>query len=160
LQLDALRAAGCDQVHEDKLSGVAANRPGLTAALAACAAGDVLTVWKLDRLGRSMAELIGIVDDLNRRGHCHVFEVEAVLSGFWADPRSRKSLKSLDLARDALQEEGSISRWCDNASQTACRMMAGGNRWRAYEIDIPRPYHIRGCTGPSVAVTMPGDVQV
>ena len=44
------------------------NRPGLTAAIAACAPGDVLTVWKLDRLGRSMAELVGIVDDLWRRG--------------------------------------------------------------------------------------------
>ena len=42
-------------------------RPGLTAALAACQAGDVLTVWKLDRLGRSMAELVRIVDDLKAR---------------------------------------------------------------------------------------------
>jgi DNA invertase Pin-like site-specific DNA recombinase len=54
LQLDALHAAGCEVVHEDRLSGVAANRPGLTAGIAACAPGDVLTVWKLDRLGRSM----------------------------------------------------------------------------------------------------------
>jgi len=67
LQLDALRSAGCDAVHEDRLSGVAANRPGLTAAIAACAPGDVLTVWKLDRLGRSMAELVGIVEDLRKR---------------------------------------------------------------------------------------------
>lgn len=67
LQLDALRAHGCEIIHEDRLSGAASDRPGLTAALAACAAGDVLTVWKLDRLGRSMAELVGIVDDLKRR---------------------------------------------------------------------------------------------
>jgi DNA invertase Pin-like site-specific DNA recombinase len=67
LQLDALRSVGCDAVHEDRLSGVAANRPGLTAAIAACAPGDVLTVWKLDRLGRSMAELVGIVEDLRKR---------------------------------------------------------------------------------------------
>jgi DNA invertase Pin-like site-specific DNA recombinase len=53
LQLDALRAAGCDSVHRDQLSG---------------AAGDVLHVWKLDRLGRSMVELVGIVEDLRRRG--------------------------------------------------------------------------------------------
>jgi len=68
LQLDALGAAGCDAVHEDRLSGVAANRPGRSAAISACAPGDILTVWKLDRLGRSMAELVGIVDDLRRRG--------------------------------------------------------------------------------------------
>lgn len=67
LQYDALRAAGCDAVHEDRLSGVAANRPGLSAALGACGSGDVLLVWKLDRLGRSMAELVGIVDDLKAR---------------------------------------------------------------------------------------------
>src|SRR3954447_15880490 len=68
LQLDALRAAGCEIIHEDRLSGTAAHRPGLIAALAACQSGDVLHVWKLDRLGRSMVELVGIVDDLKRRG--------------------------------------------------------------------------------------------
>jgi DNA invertase Pin-like site-specific DNA recombinase len=51
MQLDALRLVGCDVVHEDRLSGVAANRPGLTAARAAFSPGDVLTVWKLGRLG-------------------------------------------------------------------------------------------------------------
>lgn len=67
LQLDALQAAGCEAVHEDKLSGAAVHRPGLAAALTACGAGDVLHVWKLDRLGRSMAELVATVDDLKRR---------------------------------------------------------------------------------------------
>src|SRR4051794_12557197 len=68
LQLDTLRAAGCEVIHDDRLSGVAAHRPGLIAALAACQPGDVLHVWKLDRLGRSMAELVGIVEDLRARG--------------------------------------------------------------------------------------------
>ncbi len=68
LQQDALRSAGCDALHEDRLSGVAVDRPGLTAALAACNSGDVLLVWKLDRLGRSMTELFRIVDALKARG--------------------------------------------------------------------------------------------
>src|SRR5215216_8164808 len=68
LQLDALQAAGCKVIHEDRRSGAAANRPGLKAALAACQSGDVLHVWKLDRLGRSMSELISIIDDLKGRG--------------------------------------------------------------------------------------------
>ena len=69
LQLDALRAAGCAAVHEDwGLSGMNARRPGLAAALAACGTGDVLMVWKLDRLGRSSLELMGLVQDLERRG--------------------------------------------------------------------------------------------
>lgn len=53
LQTDALRQAGCEQVFEDKVSGVKADRLGLTAALAYVRDGDVLTVWRLDRLGRA-----------------------------------------------------------------------------------------------------------
>lgn len=68
LQHDALRAEGCELMHDDKLSGVAVKRPGLDAALAACNAGDVLIVWKLDRLGRSMSELVALLDDLTARG--------------------------------------------------------------------------------------------
>jgi DNA invertase Pin-like site-specific DNA recombinase len=51
LQLDVLQAEGCGQVFKDTASGFISNRKGLAAALDACAAGDVLTVWKLDRLG-------------------------------------------------------------------------------------------------------------
>jgi len=55
-------------VFEDKgISGAATQRPGLYAALAACVPGDVLTVWKLDRLGRSLHDLLGLVGDLQRR---------------------------------------------------------------------------------------------
>ena len=68
LQHDALTAAGCEVIHDDKLSGVSRNRPGLTAALAACKSGDVLAVWKLDRLGRSTSELLRMVEELNGRG--------------------------------------------------------------------------------------------
>lgn len=53
LQRQALTAAGCYVIHEDRLvSGAAINRPGLDQALQAVQAGDVFTVWKLDRLGR------------------------------------------------------------------------------------------------------------
>lgn len=68
LQLDALRAVGCANVFEDQASGAARKRPGLDAALASLGAGDVLVVWKLDRLGRSLAHLIEIVASLAARG--------------------------------------------------------------------------------------------
>ena len=68
LQLDALRGAGCELVHEDKASGVLADRKGLTEALKGCAAGDVLVVWKLDRLARSLHDLVVIAADLKGRG--------------------------------------------------------------------------------------------
>ncbi len=69
LQLDALKAAGCERVFADEgFSGSANKRPALDKALAALRPGDVLTVWKLDRLGRSLSHLIQIAEDLGKRG--------------------------------------------------------------------------------------------
>jgi DNA invertase Pin-like site-specific DNA recombinase len=68
LQIDALRAAGCAKVFEDRASGARADRPGLRAALDYAREGDVLVTWKLDRLGRSLPHLIETVAALERRG--------------------------------------------------------------------------------------------
>ena len=68
LQLDALAAAGCQKVFEDRASGACADRAGLKAALGYVRDGEVLVVWKLDRLGRSLPHLIETVTDLAKRG--------------------------------------------------------------------------------------------
>jgi DNA invertase Pin-like site-specific DNA recombinase len=68
LQRDALREAGCAKLFEDTLSGAKAERPGLEEALAYLRPGDTLVVWKLDRLGRSLQQLIEIVKVLEERG--------------------------------------------------------------------------------------------
>lgn len=69
LQHDALQAAGCDQVFEETASGKdAASRPELANLLRAARPGDTLVVWRLDRLGRSLADLVQIVNDLHKRG--------------------------------------------------------------------------------------------
>lgn len=68
LQLDALRAAGCDRIFEDRASGAKTDRPGLTQALAFVRAGDVLVIWKLDRLARSLTHLIETVNQLEKSG--------------------------------------------------------------------------------------------
>lgn len=68
LQLDALAKAGCDRVFQDKASGAKADRPGLTAALSFVREGDILTVWKLDRFGRSLPHLIETVNALEAHG--------------------------------------------------------------------------------------------
>jgi DNA invertase Pin-like site-specific DNA recombinase len=70
LQRDALAAAGCAREFEEKVSTrkVAADRPGLAAVLDYLRAGDTLVVWKLDRLGRSVKEVLTIADDLHARG--------------------------------------------------------------------------------------------
>jgi DNA invertase Pin-like site-specific DNA recombinase len=68
LQRDALTAAGCVKVFEDCASGAHADRAGLRAALDYVRDGDVLIVWKLDRLGRSLPHLIETVATLEKRG--------------------------------------------------------------------------------------------
>jgi DNA invertase Pin-like site-specific DNA recombinase len=67
LQRDALAAAGCEQVLSDTASGTKTARPGLEQALAFARAGDTLVVWRLDRLGRSLAHLISTVRQLAER---------------------------------------------------------------------------------------------
>ena len=68
LQTDALHKAGCRRIFEDTVSGAKADRPGLTAALAYLREGDVLAVWRLDRLGRSLPHLIETIGALEGRG--------------------------------------------------------------------------------------------
>lgn len=68
LQIDALKAAGCVETHQDRVSGSVVRRPGLETALASLRPGDVLVVWRLDRLGRSLAHLVELVSELQGRG--------------------------------------------------------------------------------------------
>lgn len=68
LQKDELVRAGCAYVYSDSISGVATERPELDAALAYLRDGDVLVVWRLDRLGRSLKHLVEVVGELQARG--------------------------------------------------------------------------------------------
>lgn len=70
LQRDALASAGVDDrhLHQDRASGSRDDRPGLKACLTDLRPGDVLVVWKLDRLGRSLPHLLDIISDLKERG--------------------------------------------------------------------------------------------
>ena len=68
LQVDALKTAGCSRVFTDKASGTLASRPQLDRLLDHLRPGDVVVVWRLDRLGRSLKNLIALVEDLAERG--------------------------------------------------------------------------------------------
>lgn len=68
LQRDALQLAGCHVIYEDAASGKNAIRPELEQCRKALRAGDTLVVWRLDRLGRSLHDLVQIVVDLERSG--------------------------------------------------------------------------------------------
>ncbi|MDE0311679.1 MAG: recombinase family protein [Caldilineaceae bacterium] len=68
LQLDALSTAGCERIFEDRASGTRADRPGLAEALGWMRKGDALIVWRLDRLGRSLPQLVATVRRLEEEG--------------------------------------------------------------------------------------------
>lgn len=68
MQLDALKKSGCSVIYEEKISGKNTNRPELEQCRKALRAGDVLVVWRLDRLGRSLPDLVRIVAELDRDG--------------------------------------------------------------------------------------------
>ena len=68
LQLDALRAAGCEQVFHEKATGANRERPELAACLRTLRTGDTLVVWKLDRLARSLKDLVEIIEGLQGKG--------------------------------------------------------------------------------------------
>lgn len=67
LQRDALTQAGCPRIYEDKDGGAQAERPGLLLALEVLREGDTLVVWRLDRLGRSLKDLIALMEKLESR---------------------------------------------------------------------------------------------
>src|SRR5690349_18886408 len=67
LQLDALAAAGCERIYTEKASGAQRDRPELEAALDFVREGDTLVVWRMDRLARSIRQLIETVEELERR---------------------------------------------------------------------------------------------
>jgi len=62
LQLDALKKEGCGKIYQDTVSGMKKNRPGLDEAISHLRKGDTLVVWKLDRLGRSLKDLLDLIE--------------------------------------------------------------------------------------------------
>lgn len=68
LQIDALKKAGCERIFEDKLSGSTTKRPGLQRCLKTLQEGDRLVIWRMDRLARNLRDLIGLLEDFDKRG--------------------------------------------------------------------------------------------
>ncbi len=78
LQNDALKKLGCDHIYEEKASGKTKERPELTHCLKSLRLGDTLVVWRLDRLGRSLQDLITIVKNLEASGVAFVSVTENI----------------------------------------------------------------------------------
>ncbi len=74
LQEDALKAAGCEKIFVDKISGSTKERPGLNQALEFLRENDTLVIWRLDRLARSLKDLISLVTELEKED-IHLFSL-------------------------------------------------------------------------------------
>lgn len=111
MQLTALKRAGCRKIFTDKATGSHARRPELAKCLKALDAGDTLIVWKLDRLGRSLRDLITLLDDLKGRGVAFRSLTEAIDT---ATPTGRAMWQMIgilaELERSLIQERTKAGR--------------------------------------------------
>jgi DNA invertase Pin-like site-specific DNA recombinase len=111
LQLTALKRAGCRKIFTDKATGEHVKRPELGKCLKILKAGDTLVVWKLDRLGRSLHDLIGLLDDLKARDVAFRSVTESIDT---TTPTSRAMWQMVgilaELERSLIQERTKASR--------------------------------------------------
>jgi DNA invertase Pin-like site-specific DNA recombinase len=149
LQHDALAAAGCLRLFTDTASGARADRPQLAALLEQLREGDTLVVWRLDRLGRSVQDLIALVVDLRDRGigfrsltegidtttagGRFVFVVLAGLAEMERELMRERTMAGLAAARDRGRRGGRPRRMTPAKLRTARRMR---------EVDLPERYAV------------------
>lgn len=142
LQLDALKAAGCEKVFVEKASGAQRDRPELKAAIQYVRQGDTLVVWKLDRLARSLPQLIESVATLEQHsvglrsltesidtttsGGRLIFHVFGALAEFERSVIRERTRAGLDAARARGKLGGRPRKMTDNDIRAAKAMLADG----------------------------------
>ena len=157
-QIDALEDAGCERIYTDKLSGTTAERPGLADALGHLREGDQLVVWKLDRLGRSLKDLIEKIGDIEEQGaHFEslqenidtatasgrlIFHIFGALAEFEADITRQRTMAGLRAARARGRTGGRPPALSKEDVKLAAEMMANpdySTRAICERFDISRP---------------------
>lgn len=142
LQSDALTKVGCQKVFEDKVSGTRADRPGLAKALEILHEGDTLVVWKLDRLGRSVKQLVELVGELHKQGvqfksltdaidtgtpsGRFFFHVMASLSEMERELIVERTRAGLEMARRLGRKGGRKPKMTDSKIESAKKLLASG----------------------------------
>ena len=139
LQLDGLAAAGCAKVFEDRASGARADRPGLQKALEYAREGDVLIVWKLDRLGRSVKHLVDLAGELHKLGVQFMSVTDSIDTGtpsgrffFHVMARMERELivertrAGLDVAKQLGRKGGRKPKMTDSKIESAKKLLANG----------------------------------
>lgn len=142
LQTQALTNAGCQKVFSDKISGSRAERPGLTKALEMLREGDTLVVWKLDRLGRSVKNLVDLVGKLHKQGiqfksltdaidtgtpsGRFFFHVMASLAEMERELAVERTRAGLEVARQLGRKGGRKRQMTDSKIESAKKLLANG----------------------------------
>ncbi|MGI8403614.1 MAG: recombinase family protein [Thermomicrobiales bacterium] len=142
LQVDALIKAGCKKMFDDKMSGSRAERPGLARALEMLRAGDTLVVWKLDRLGRSVKNLVDLVGELHKQGVQFMsltdaidtgtpsgrffFHVMASLAEMERELTVERTRAGLEIARQSGRRGGRKRQMTDSKIASAKQLLAHG----------------------------------
>ncbi|OBB73656.1 recombinase family protein [Mycobacterium sp. 852014-52144_SCH5372336] len=123
LQLDALREAGVDRVFSDQgVSGSISARPGLDACLDHLREGDVLIVWKLDRLGRNTQHVLAVVEDLMSRG----IGFRSITEGLHTEGAMGKAMLTIMAAFAQLERDTMIERTRAGLAAAAANGRKGG----------------------------------
>ncbi len=142
LQIEALTKAGCKRICSDKISGSRAERPGLTKALEMLREGDTLIVWKLDRLGRSVKNLVDLVGELHKQGiqfksltdaidtgtpsGRFFFHVMASLAEMERELTVERTRAGLEVARQLGRKGGRKRKMTDSKIESAKKLLASG----------------------------------
>ena len=124
LQLDALNAAGVERIFSDKESGAKADRKGLAETLSHLRAGDVLTVWKLDRLGRNTIQLMMLLNQLHERG----VEFKSLTEGIDTTTSFGRFFFTMSAALSQLERDRLIERTKAGLKSAKARGRTGGRR--------------------------------
>lgn len=143
LQRDALKQAGCERLYEEVASGAMKDRPGLGRALDQVRHGDTIVVWKLDRIGRSLAHVVQLVSELRDRGvglkvltgdidttsttGRLVFGIFATLAEFERDLIRERTMAGLEAARARGRSGGRPRTMTPAKVRAAMAMMADRN---------------------------------
>lgn len=142
LQIEALTKAGCKKIFDDKISGSRAERPGLAKVLEMLREDDTLVVWKLDRLGRSVKNLVDLVGELHKQGvqfksltdaidtatpsGRFFFHVMASLAEMERELTVERTRAGLEVARQLGRKGGRKRQMTDSKIESAKKLLANG----------------------------------
>ena len=142
LQIDALTKAGCEKLFQEKMSGSRAARPEFSKALETMRQGDTLVVWKLDRLGRSVKNLVDLVGELHKQGvqfksltdaidtgtpsGRFFFHVMASLAQMERELTIERTRAGLETARKLGRKGGRKRRMTDSKIESARKLLSNG----------------------------------